>query len=101
MNMATLIDIPLTIKQYTGFDFINTHPWYTHTIDWLLYHVPPGSSAVGFGDNTEEVISPGVAYIDYADIIARLTGQPEAERSVEMCRTYENKDNDYDKPFRM
>ena len=100
MNMATLIDIPLTIKQYTGFDFINTHPWYTHTIDWLLYHVPPGSSADGFGDNTEEVFSPGVAYIAYADMIARLTGNPEAVRYLEMCRQYENPDIATDRSFR-
>lgn len=100
MNMATLIDIPLTIKQYTGFDFINAHPWYTNTIDWLLYHVPPGSSADGFGDNTEEVFSPGVAYIAYADMLARLTGNPKAVRYVEMCRQYENLDITADRSLR-
>jgi len=100
MNMATLIDIPLTIKQYTGFDFINTHPWYTHTIDWLLYHVPPGSAADGFGDNTEEVFSPGVAYIAYADMLARLTGNPKAARYVELCRQYENPDIATDRSLR-
>ncbi|WP_262247367.1 DUF4962 domain-containing protein [Parapedobacter soli] len=100
MNMATLIDIPLTIKQYTGFDFISTHPWYTNTIDWLLYHVPPGSSADGFGDNTEEVFSPGVAYIAYADILARLTRDPRAAEYVKRCRQYENPDISADKSLR-
>ncbi|MFB2119104.1 DUF4962 domain-containing protein [Parapedobacter sp. 2B3] len=100
MNMATLIDIPLTIKQYTGFDFINAHPWYTNTVDWLLYHVPPGSSADGFGDNTEEIFSPGVAYIAYADMLARLTGNPKAAGYVEMCRQYENLDITADRSLR-
>lgn len=100
MNMVTLLDIPLTIKQYTGFDFINTHPWYTQTIDWLLYHVPPGSSADGFGDNTEEVFSPGVAYVAYAEMLARLTGSPKAAMYVEMCRQYENLDIAADKSLR-
>lgn len=100
MNMEMLLDIPLTIKRYTGFDFINTHPWYTNTIDWLLYHVPPGSSADGFGDNTEEIFSPGVAYIAYADLLARLTRDPKAARYVEMCRRYENPDITTDKALR-
>ena len=100
MNMETLIDIPLTIKRYTGFDFINTHPWYTNNIDWLIYHVPPGSSADGFGDNTEDLFSPGATYIAYADMLARLTGNPDAAWYAEMCRQYENPAISADKSLR-
>lgn len=73
MNMETLIEIPLYIHAYTGFDFIQAHPWYRQQADWLMYHVPPGSMADGFGDNTEEVIRPTATYALFADVMARLT----------------------------
>lgn len=100
MNMETLLDIPLYIKKYTGFDFINTHPWYVNNIDWLLYHVPPGSSADGFGDNTEDVISPGAAYIAYAQSLAKLTGSPKAAWYAEACLRYEDSDLPSEKSLR-
>ncbi len=100
MNMETLLDIPLYIKKYTGFDFINAHPWYVNNIDWLLYHVPPGSSADGFGDNTEEIFSPGAAYIAYATSLAKLTGSPKAAWYAEACRGYEGADLTPDKSLR-
>lgn len=92
MNMETLLEIPLLIRKYTGFDFIRTHPWYTRNIDWLIYHIPPGSSADGFGDNTEEVFSPGADYIAYARELAKLTGSKAAAWYAQQCEQYENPD---------
>lgn len=92
MNMETVIDIPLFIKRYTGFDFINTHPWYENNVDWLIYHIPPGSSADGFGDNTEEVFSPGAEYVAFAHEVAKLTGSAKASWYVSECRRYERTD---------
>lgn len=78
MNVETLIDIPLYIKKYTGFDFINAHPWYRNQADWLIYHIPPGSSADGFANNTEEIFSPGSKYAAFSLELAKLTGNPRA-----------------------
>jgi len=100
MNMETLLDIPLYIKKYTGFDFIHAHPWYVNHIDWLLYHVPPGSSADGFGDNTEDVFSPGAAYIAYAEVLAKLTGSTKAAWYAKACRQYEHPDLSSDRSLR-
>ncbi len=90
MNMETVLEIPLFIQKFTGFDFIKAHPWYLNNIDWLVYHIPPGSSSDGFGDNSEEVFSPGVDYIAYATEISRLTGNPLAAWYANECRKYEN-----------
>lgn len=76
MNMETLVEIPERIKAYTGFDFINAHPWYNSQADWLIYHVPPGSSADGFGDNTEEYFEPPASYAAFAKEMAMLTQNP-------------------------
>lgn len=76
MNMETLIDIPDKIKIFTGFNFINLHPWYTQVADWLIYHVPPRSSADGFGDNTEELFGPPASYAAFAEVMADLTQNP-------------------------
>jgi hypothetical protein len=92
MNMETLLEIPLVIQQYTGFDFIRQHPWYARNIDWLVYHVPPGSAADGFGDNTEEVLSPGAEYIAFARITAKLTGNRLASWYARECERYEQPD---------
>lgn len=92
MNMETVLDIPLFIKQYTGFDFINAHPWYEANVKWMIYSIPPGSSADGFGDNTEEVLSPGAEYIAYAREIAKLTNNPLAAWYAEECEKYERPD---------
>lgn len=92
MNMETLLDIPLYIRRYTGFDFIRAHPWYTSQVDWLIHHIPPGSAADGFGDNTEEVRSPGADYMAYAAEIARLTGNGQAAWYVQECMKYESPD---------
>lgn len=89
MNMETLIDIPLFIKKFTGFDFINAHPWYTRNVNWLVYHIPPGSSSDGFGDNAEEVFTPGAEYIAYANELAKLTGSPLAAWYATACERYE------------
>lgn len=92
MNMETMLDIPLFIKKLTGFDFISSHPWYAGNVEWMVYHIPPGSSADGFGDNTEEVYSPGAEYIAYAEEMAKLTGNPLAAWYAAECKKYETSD---------
>lgn len=92
MNMATMLDIPLYINKLTGFDFINAHSWYQENVKWMVYHIPPGSVADGFSDNTEEVLKPGAEYIAYAEEIAKLTGNPLAAWYARECRKYENPD---------
>ncbi len=76
MNMETLIEIPAKIKSYSGFDFIAAHPWYRNQANGLIYHVPPGSSADGFGDNTEELFAPLPAHAAFAATMAGLTQDP-------------------------
>ncbi|GAA4431220.1 DUF4962 domain-containing protein [Ravibacter arvi] len=72
MNIDMLVDIPEKIKRYTGFDFIASHPWYRNQADWLIYQVPPGGSADGFGDNTEELSTPPPFFAAYADVMGNL-----------------------------
>lgn len=74
INMETLLGIPMIIKDYTGYDFINKNKWYTNNAYWMYYSFPPGSSADGFGDNVETLFSPGLYYLAYADALSRLTG---------------------------
>ncbi len=76
MNMETLVEIPTYIKQYTGFDFIQSHPWYRNQADWMIYHFPPASSADGYGDNTEELFEPPASYASFANVMAKLTQNP-------------------------
>lgn len=92
MNMETLIEIPLFIGAYTGFDFIKSHPWYVENINWLIYNIPPGSSADGFGDNTEEVFTPGGEYVAFATELAKLTGNRRAAWYIRECGRYEQPD---------
>lgn len=92
MNMETLINVPLRIREYTGFDFITAQPWYANNIYWLVYHVPPGSSSDGFGDNAEEVFSPGAEYIAFAQEIAKLTGNRLASWYALKCKEFERVD---------
>src|SRR5690606_38947541 len=76
MNMETLVEIPSKIKAYTGFDFMNAHPWYTNEADNLIYQFPAGSSADGYGDNTEGLFEPPASYAAFATEMARLTQNP-------------------------
>lgn len=92
MNMETMIDIPLFIRKFTGFDFIGSHPWYRENTKWMIYHIPPGSAADGFGDNTEEVLSPGAAYLAYAQEIAKLNKDTLAAWYAREVRKYETPD---------
>jgi hypothetical protein len=92
MNMETLLDIPAFIKKYTGFDFVNAHPWYKKQIDWMVYGMPPGSAADGFGDNNETIHSPGIEYVAFATEIAKLTQYPRAAWYADQCRKYESID---------
>ena len=89
MNMETMIDIPLYIKKYTGFDFFNTHPWYRNQTDWMIYNIPPGSAPDGFSDNTEEMNSPGIEYLAFARELAKLTGDTRAAWYAKECERYE------------
>ncbi|HEX5025977.1 MAG TPA: DUF4962 domain-containing protein, partial [Agriterribacter sp.] len=92
MNMEVLTDIPGKIKYYTGFDFIQAHPWYQTQADWLIYQVPPGSSADGYGDNTEELFEPPASYAAYADVMARLTQNPKYSWYAAKMREYKKMD---------
>lgn len=92
MNTETMIDIPLYIKEYTGFDFINNHPWYSGQVEWMMYHIPPGSAADGFGDNTEEITSPGTNYAAFSLELAKLTGNPLAAWYYHEIAKYEDLD---------
>ncbi len=88
MNMETLIEIPLYIKKYTGFDFIRAHPWYREQIHWMVYHIPPGSAPDGFADNVEEMKSPGSDYIAFAQEMAKLCQDPLASWYAQECKEY-------------
>ncbi len=92
MNMETVLDIPAFIKKYTGFDLVNAHPWYKKQIDWMVYGMPPGSAADGFGDNNETIRSPGIEYVAFATEIGKLTQYPMAAWYVDQCRKYESID---------
>ncbi|MEI6275340.1 MAG: DUF4962 domain-containing protein [Prolixibacteraceae bacterium] len=74
LNMETLLNIPMIIKNYTGFDFIRQHPWYQLNPSWLVYALPPGSSGDGFGDNSELLFSPGEEFLAWSDALGKLSG---------------------------
>lgn len=92
MNMETLIEIPSKIKAYTGFDFINAHPWYTNGADNLIYQFPAGSSADGYGDNTEGLFEPPASYAAFATEMARLTQNPKFEWYARQLQQYHKTD---------
>ncbi|CAL1518700.1 DUF4962 domain-containing protein [Chitinophaga sp. MM2321] len=74
INMETLLNVPTIIKNYTGFDFIQHHPWYLNNPYWMFYSFPAGSSCDGFGDNAETRTMPGKDYLAYADALSKLSG---------------------------
>jgi len=74
LDMETLLDIPMIIKQYTGFDFIKNNKWYKRNPYWIAYSFPAGSSTDGFGDDVEKIYAPGPEYLAYADALSKLTG---------------------------
>lgn len=74
INISTLLDIPMVIKQYTGYDFIHHTPWYRNSASWIYYAFPPASSSDGFGDNTERLTRPKGYFLAYADALSKLTG---------------------------
>jgi hypothetical protein len=74
INMEALLEIPLLIRNYTGYDFTRNHPWYEGNPYWMLYSFPAGSFSDGFGDNVETGSSPGKDYLAYADALSKLTG---------------------------
>ena len=100
MNMETLMEVPYFIKKYTGFDFINQHSWYVQHIRWMIYHVPPGSSADGFGDNSEDILFPGADYVAFAREIGKLTNRSEAIWYADKCLEYHPADLSQEKNLR-
>jgi hypothetical protein len=92
MNMEVLTEIPDKIKTYTGFDFIKQHPWYQNNADWLIYQFPPGSSADGYGDNTEELFEPTASYAAYAEVMAKLTQNPKYSWYYKQLQKYRQYD---------
>lgn len=92
MNMEVLTEIPSKIKTYTGFDFIQHHPWYQKNADWLIYQFPPGSSADGYGDNSEELFEPPASYSAYAEVMAKLTQNPKYSWYYQQLQKYQPTD---------
>lgn len=92
MNMDMLVEIPEKIRAYTGFDFINAHPWYRNNADWFIYHVPPGSAPNGYGDNTEGVLKPPAAYAAFATVLGSLTGNTTFDWYVQQLNSYHQHD---------
>ncbi|WP_018631125.1 DUF4962 domain-containing protein [Niabella aurantiaca] len=109
MNIETLLDIPMTIKMYTGFDFIKAHPWYANQPDWLIYNLPPSSFTDGYGDNNETLSlqlfyhytmnnaekdedaeqqaaqKPNAPYVAFANELAKWLQDPKALWYVNKC----------------
>lgn len=92
MNMETMIEIPLYIKKFASYDYFAVHPWYEKQAEWMIYHIPPGSAADGFGDNTEELPMPGDKYQAFAIELAKLTQNPKAAWYAQECSRYETYD---------
>lgn len=92
MNIETMVEIPLFIKKFTGFDYFSAHPWYKKQADWMIYHIPPGSAPDGFGDNTGEMDMPGDQYQAFAIELAKLTQSPKAAWYARECSKYESFD---------
>lgn len=90
INMETLLDVPTIIKNYTGFDFIQHHPWYLNNPYWMLYSFPAGSSCDGFGDNAERMTAPGKDYLAYADALSKLSGSKVAATYAAKIEQTEN-----------
>lgn len=89
MNMETLIDIPLFVRNYTGFDLFKVHPFYKNMANWLVYHVPPGAVGDGFADNATHLYSPGAKYQAFAFEMAKLTQEPLFRWYAEKCGEFE------------
>lgn len=90
INMRTLLQMPMFIKQYTGFDYINNNPWYKKNVYWMIYSFPPGSACDGFGDDIEKIDCPGPFYLAYADAISKLTGDRVAAWYANRIEQYGN-----------
>jgi hypothetical protein len=89
MNMETLIDIPLFVRNYTGFDFFKVHPFYKNMANWLIYHVPAGAVGDGFADNATHIYAPGAKYQAFAWEMAKLTREPLFVWYAEKCGALE------------
>lgn len=74
MNMEVLLDVPLTIRDYTGFDLFQHKSWYLNNPYYLWYSLPPHSQSDGFGDNSKGFGHTNMNYVAYADALARVSG---------------------------
>lgn len=86
MNMEVLLDVPLTIRDWTGFDFMKHKKWYQNNPYYLWYSLPPHSASDGFGDNARGFAHPSVTFMAYADALGKLTGNSDAIRYAELAR---------------
>ena len=77
-NAITHYYVPALFSYITGFDFFQ-HPWYKNAGMGLLYTWQPGSMSAGFGDGHEQT-NPKPLRIRsaFADLLARITGDPYA-----------------------
>jgi len=78
----SMVDIPLLFKNLTGVDFFS-HPWYAHTIPYLLYTWPPGSYDAGFGDGYERRTVPNLGYLGFMDVLSHELQDPLAALYVQ------------------
>ncbi|MCO5235969.1 MAG: DUF4962 domain-containing protein [Chitinophagaceae bacterium] len=109
MNIETMMDIPMTIRMYTGFDFVKAHPWYANQSGWLIYNMPPSSFSDGYGDNNETLNmqlfyhyaarksadgdeegeetgeKPNAPYVAFANELAKWLQDPKARWYMEKC----------------
>ena len=116
MNIETLMDIPMTIRMYTGFDFIKAHSWYAGQSDWLIYNMPPSSFSNGYGDNNETLNmrlfyhyaarksadseedgeetgeKPNAPYVAFANELAKWLQDPKARWYMEKCMSLDTID---------
>ena len=76
-NFITLISIPTFFEELTGVDFFS-HPWYRHTVYYMLYTWPPGSAPDGFGDGCERRQLAPLSRLAFADVLGRRFDDPYA-----------------------
>lgn len=77
MNTLTLYDVPATLKEMSGVDFMRSD-WYKNNPRWLIYSIPPNSVADGFCNDGNKHPKPTINYAGYADAAARTFNDPYA-----------------------
>lgn len=89
MNTLSMLSITTTLKEITGVDFMKDE-WYYNNPEWMIYAWPPKGSADGFGNDAFKLGNPDYKresnehiYTSYAELSARLTGNPYARWYVD------------------